>query len=570
MKKNYTGFIGLILGLLIVALIIPLQSIHSASGKSPSPMDTSTGPTSRSTPAPTTPLNTPQKIEAAQMTGRISPDEAALYLAYALRDYHRLPAEYLSNVPWDGTLPLLQLQQTLKTAAFPSQTIATIEALLSNTCDTNSATLPNTSSTSHFYIEYDAISGGLAIADYITSLETAWTIEVSDFGWAAPPVRTSNPPPGNKYHVRIEPLGAGLYGFVSSQGAFAGLVLDNPDTSWYDGDAYASCMVLNNDYSSFPGTPQTAMDATTAHEFNHSIQYGIGALSGANVPDADFIEGGATWMEDEVFDSANDNYFYLWPQFNLCMGQYSPSPYPYWITFRGMLEQFGTGISGGGEDIMQTFWELTSQNAASNLDAMNLALGIKGTNLADAYHNYAIAVRYKKACGGDFTYPYCLEEGPDYPPLPIFPSGSINHGNITELNGSYTGSLQDNYALNWVGMPNSGNPYHVTLSNTASGGQLRGSVVCDTGTTLAVNPLPAIVGAGHSTTLHNYSPAGCSSVVLVLTNQAQTSANPGTCATRNYTVLTEPGSTPGSTPTPTIPPITYKYFHYYPFVQISY
>ncbi len=570
MIKHTTASIVLVLGLLIAAIIIAPQSIYSVSGKVSQPVAASADPGSESTPAPPAPLNTPQKIAAAQLAEKISPDEAALYLAYALRDYQKLPAEYLSNVPWDGTLPLLELTQTLKTSPLQSQTSAIIEALLSNTCDVSSAQLPNTTSSSHFYLEYDSISGGLSIGDYITSLESAWTAEITQFGWAAPPVKTANPPPGNKYHVRIESLGSGLYGFVSSQGAYAGLVFDNPNTSWYDEDAYASCMVLNNDYSSFPGTSQTAMDATTAHEFNHSIQYGIGALSGFNVPDAAFIEGGATWMEDEVFDSANDNYYYLWPQFNLCMGQYTLSPYSYWITFRGMVEQYGSGISGGGEDVMQSFWELTSQNAASNLAAMDQALGIKGTNLADAYHNYAVAVRFNKACGGGFAYPYCLEEGPDYPPLPTFASGSINHGSIPDINGSYTGSLQDNYALNWVGLPNAGNPYNVSLSNLASGGQLRGSVVCDTGTTLAVDPLPAVVAAGASTIFYNYSPAGCSSVVLVLTNQAQTAADPSACASRNYKVLIEPGSTPVSTPTPTLPPVTYKYFYYYPFVQNSY
>jgi hypothetical protein len=569
MNKNHTGFIVLILGLLIATLIISLKSIDLASGNALTPGDASLSPTSGITPVPFAQLNTPQKIEAARIAGKLSPDEAALFLAYALRDYQKLPAEYLSNVPWDGTLPLLQLRQTLKTAALQSQTVSIIEALLSNTCDVNSAPLPNTISSNHFYIEYDIIRGDLTIADYVVSLESAWTIEVTQFAWAAPPVKISNPPPGNKYHVRIESLGSSLYGFVSSQGTFAGLVLDNPNTSWYEGDAYASCMVLNNDYSSFPGISQAAMDATTAHEFNHSIQYGLGALSGLNVPDPDFIEGGATWMEDEVFDNANDNYYYLWPQFNQCMGEYTFSPYPYWITLRGMVEQYGTGIPGGSEDVMQAFWELTSQNAASNLNAMDQALTSKGTSLAAAYHNYAIAVRFRKACVGSIAYPYCLEEGPNYPPLPIFMNGSINHGNIIDINGSYSGSLQDNYALNWIGLPNSGNPYDVTLSNTASGGHLRGSVVCDTGTTLSITPLPAIVGASQSTILYNYNPAGCSSIVLVLTNQSQTAADPGSCATRNYKVLTGPGSTPGSTPTPTFPPLTGKYFYYFPFVQIS-
>ena len=549
--------------LLLAALIIPLQSLGQARGNASSTSDIRI---SQATPTPQSRLTTPQKIEAARLAGKISPDEAALYLAYALRDYQKLPAEYSSDAPWDGTLPLLQLRQTLKTTQLQSQTVSVVEALLSNTCDANAAALPNATSSSHYYLEYATIGGGLSLTDYITSLETSWTTEVGSFGWAAPPVKTSSPPPGNKYHVRIEPLGSNLYGFVSSVGTFAGLIGDNPNTSWNDVDAYASCMVLNSDYSGFPGTPQTAMDATTAHEFNHSIQYGIGALSGSNAPDANFIEGGATWMEDEVFDSANDNYNYLWPQFNVCMGQYALSPYPYWITFRGMLERYGTGVSGGSEDVMQAFWELTSRNAASNLEAMNQALTTKANSLASAYHAYAIAVRFNKPCGSGVGYPYCLEEGSNYPSLPAYAGSSVNHGNISSVNSSYTGSIQDNYTLNWIGLPNSGNSYNVTLTNQSSGGQLRGSVVCDTGSTLKIQPLPEIISSGVSTTtLYNYDPTGCNSVVLVLTNQAQTAANPGACTSRNYQVITEPGTKPVITPTPG--PQTN--FVYYPFVQMN-
>ena len=70
-------------------------------------------------------------------------------------------------------------------------------------------------------IQYGAISGGLVITDYVDSLQIAWTKEITTFGWAAPPVLTSNPPPGNRYHVRIDNLGSSLYGYVSSSGAHA-------------------------------------------------------------------------------------------------------------------------------------------------------------------------------------------------------------------------------------------------------------------------------------------------------------------------------------------------------------
>jgi hypothetical protein len=54
------------------------------------------------------------------------------------------------------------------------------------------------------------------------------------------------------------------------------------------------------------------MDATTAHEFNHSIQFGLGALTGANAADDALVEGGATWMEDEVYDNSDDNLPGIW------------------------------------------------------------------------------------------------------------------------------------------------------------------------------------------------------------------------------------------------------------------
>ncbi len=302
-------------------------------------------------------------------------------------------------------------------------------------------------------------------------------------------------------------------------------------------------MVLNRNYDPFPGTPQQALDATTAHEFNHSIQFGYGALTGANAPDDSFVEGGATWMEDEVFDMSNDNYNYLWPDFNICMGQYTPLPYRYWITFRGLTERYGTGMASGGEQVMQDFWELTSQSASSNmLSALNTALVNKGTNLADAYHAYAIAVKFNKQCGGGYVYPYCFEEGADY----VSTKGATPlDGNINTVGNSYNGNIADNYSLNWIQLPTSGGPYPVTLQNTSSGGQLRGSVVCHTGSALNISPLPATVGPGSSTSLSNFNPAGCNSVVAVVTNQAQTASNPASCPARSFVLETS-----GNPPTP--------------------
>jgi List-Bact-rpt repeat protein len=488
-------------------------------------------------------LATPQLLDRAVARGRLNRSTADLYLAYAIGAPKRLPEAYASPVPWDGTLPLLLLSQRVAGMRRGPARARIQAALAGGACGEETGANTSTS-TSHFYIEYQAIQGGLSITNYETSLETTWTTEVDSFDWAAPPLHPSVP--GGKYHVVVDTLTSGLYGFVTTVGTYAGLAGDNPNTAWTEPDAFRTCMALNRNYGPpFPGTPQQALDATTAHEFNHSIQFGYGALTGANEPDLVFTEGGATWMEDEVFDAANDNYNYLWPTFAVSMGEYTPSPYPYWVVFRALTERFGTGTSGGGEDVMQDFWEAVSQSgSAIDLNALNTGLGNQGTTLPDAYHAAAIALKFNMACTGGVVYPYCLEEGPAYvvhdPPGPASQVGPTPlHGTIGSAGGVHNGSVQDNYALNWVGLPSVG-PYSVNLqNNSTSGGQLRGSVACPTASGMSVFPMPSVVGPATSTALTSFDPTTCSSPpVAVITNEAQTAPDPPSSAVRSYTLST--------------------------------
>ena len=65
--------------------------------------------------------------------------------------------------------------------------------------------------------------------------------------------------------------------------------------------------MLDNDYARQYGTaPIDALRVTAAHEFFHAIQfaYDVGE-------DLWFMEGSATWVEDEVYDAINDNYQFL-------------------------------------------------------------------------------------------------------------------------------------------------------------------------------------------------------------------------------------------------------------------
>lgn len=482
-------------------------------------------------------LSTPELIEQAFIQGEITAEQRLLYLAYAFGDYDKLPHQYRGQVPWRGTEVLLALQnesQRINTSSIRNK----VEEVLSGICSTSTSSQPNTRNTTHFHIEYNTIGGGLSIDDYANSLERAWTKEIDQFGWAAPPVLSSNPPPGNRYHVRIDTIAPDLYGYVHNIGDHAGLVGDNPNTSWNDVDAQASCMVLNRDFSGFLGSSQQALDATTGHEFNHSIQHAYGALTGTNRPDPIFIEGGASWMEDEVHDSADDNYNYLWPQFDMCMGEYTASPYDYWITFRGLTERFGAGTAGGAEQVMQDFWESTSQSSNSNmLPAINAALASRGTTLAEAFHDYAIAVKFNKPCSGGYVYPYCFEEGANY----VNAAGQTTvHDTISSVGGNYTGNLQDNYAINWISLPTRG-IYSISLENTSANGKFRVSIVADTGSALHVTAFPAVVAGNNTVTLPEYEvPDKAKSVVAVITNEDQTADNPTSCTANPYKLSTAP------------------------------
>lgn len=495
--------------------------------------------------------STPELIESAVASGQISRETGDVHLAHAFADYDRVPAEYRSDAPWEGTVPLLQLRQRAAVMK-PGPARASIEdaiepaAVSTATCSSSTTTLLNTFDSTHFHVAYSTIGGGLALSDYVDALETSWAVEVTSFGWAAPPVKTSNPPPGNRYHVRIDNLGGGLYGFVSSGGTHAGPVGNNPNTAWNDVDAQASCMVLNRDFSGFPSPPLESLQSTAAHEFNHSLQYGYGALNG-NVPDSSFIEGGASWMEDEVFDASNDSYFFLWPNFQESLGDYDGSPYPYWITYRGLTERYGSGVAGGAEQVMQDFWEGISQGTGINVGALANALAARGTTVADAFHAHAIAAKFLRTCGGGYVYPYCFEEAAGYL---AGPGPTAVHKTIASPGGSTTGLVEDDYGLQWVQLPAGAGSYNVTLTNTSAGGQLRGSVVCDTGSTLAISAFPAVVAAGTSTTVTGFSSAGCTSVVAVLSNQAQSAGNPSNSAKRAYSLSTTGGG--GGTPAASI------------------
>ncbi len=454
-------------------------------------------------------------------------------------------------------MPLFRLRQRL--AQMPesptkAKIAETIAVAATTVCGDSDGTLPSETSSTHFYVEYRPLSGGLTISDYTAALEASWARQVTSYGWAAPPVKPGSPPPGNRYAVRVDDLGLGLYGYVTTGGTYAGAVGNNPNTSWNDVDADASCMVLNSDYVGFPGSPLQALQATAAHEFNHAITFGMGVQWGSNVPDNSFFEGIATWMEDEVFDTANDNWNYLWPVFSDSLGDYDGSPYEFWLMMRGLTEHLGTGIAGGGEQVMQDFWELHSKGTHNNLGALSSALATRNLGLDDIFHRQAIGTAFMRTCGGGYVAPFCFEEAPGYLAL----TGGLppTTATIGSIGGSFSSTLEDDYSARWIALP-PGSGY--TVGFTTNGGEFRVTAVCDTGTSLVLSPLTRglpllnppllqpLLDSANPGSRDRFDASSCVRRLAVITSQRQSAGNPSNPPIRNFTLSTSVSSPSGPT-----------------------
>lgn len=495
--------------------------------------------------APAAALSTPQLIEQAFVRGEISAEQRLLYLAYAVFEHESLPPQFHSSTPWYGTAVVLELQQAAASpsAAASSYVYSELERLLAPAAATvcGEQDGPNASQSANFRVNYGTIGGGLTIDDYLASLQTAYGALVTDYGWAPVPFcqaglgGCSAANPWSRYPVQLANLGPSLYGYATTGGGdYTGWVGDNPLTPATETEAYASCLVLNNDYTGFPGSPRMSLDVTTAHEFFHALQFSLG--DPAPIEDDLWYEATASYIEDEVQDAVNDNYNYLWPEINVCLGQYTQSPYAYWLFPRYAAEHNGgVNVPGGGEEIMQSFWTNVAAGQGA-LAAYDAALGVAGANLADTFHNYAIASRFLLSCPA--ASPFCFEEAAGY----LAKAGPVaNHGQIAAIGGSYLGSLQNNFAANWIGLPSAG-VYSISLTNLSGGGVFHASIVAQVGNDLVVTPFGQLVAGNAEAAVLNYRPPlGAARVVAVITNQQVTAENPAACTSNSYRLTTSEG-----------------------------
>jgi hypothetical protein len=134
-------------------------------------------------------------------------------------------------------------------------------------------------------------------------MEYVWNYEVNTLGFRAPMTdeRASVDDDGVYFDVYLSDIGKYYYGYCA--------VDDSHNRRNYDYKDRSGYCVLDDDYarSQFGyHTPKENLQVTAAHEFFHAVQFAYDASE-----DPWFMEGGAAWIEDEVYPDVNDNRQYL-------------------------------------------------------------------------------------------------------------------------------------------------------------------------------------------------------------------------------------------------------------------
>jgi hypothetical protein len=174
---------------------------------------------------------------------------------------------------------------------------------------------------------------------------------------------------------------------VGAQGLFGYCATERKATKW---TASGYC-VLDDDFarSQFHAPPSTSMKATAAHEFFHEVQFAYDFAE-----DAWWMEATATWMEEQVFDGANDNRRYIpFGQIGeptTPLDEFQPSgaaQYGNWPFFEYLSRHFG-------DEIVRSAWQgaaaVGDDRGLYSVEAIEGALP-NGSSLAHVFGRYAAA-----------------------------------------------------------------------------------------------------------------------------------------------------------------------------------
>ncbi len=238
-------------------------------------------------------------IDAAESSGEITSGEAVLYKLYYLKGSSKLPARFaLGGERVSKCATEITTEARLRLDEFGSSQREEILAMLTR------PTLSSFEDTAHFRVHFSTSGSNIcyqwpnrAYLDATKlSAETSWTFYHTTKGWQVPPSDGTSGGGNNLIDLYIDDLGTSAYGVTYAE---------TPVPGGFPND-YTAYFVIDNDYTGFGYSDRTLpMQVTVAHEYHHVVQMGyVINLSW-------WMENMSTFMEDEVYDSIDDNYGYL-------------------------------------------------------------------------------------------------------------------------------------------------------------------------------------------------------------------------------------------------------------------
>lgn len=224
------------------------------------------------------------------------------------------------------------------------------------------------------------------VSQTLATMEHVYDVEVSGYGYDAP-LGDGTRGGDARTDVYLADLGSdGLYGYCAS---------DDPASTTGVREVFAYC-VLDNDYRAgqygTTHTPLENLEVTAAHEYFHSVQFGYDATE-----DLWLMEGTAAWMEDEVYDSVNDNLQYLgqsalrYPGTPLDYSDDNYLSYGSWIFWKYLSEQQGAG-SADDPSVIRQVWE-AARGSRYSTAALESVLVARGSSFADAFSRFGTWTR---------------------------------------------------------------------------------------------------------------------------------------------------------------------------------
>lgn len=238
----------------------------------------------------------------------------------------------------------------------------------------------------HFRIHFDN-SGPDAVAqrdvdfndvpDYIDSvdyyMEMAWDVEIGQFGFAPPPPDGAGP--GPEVDVYICDLSGAFYGYAIPE-------YDRPTGQ----NTVSGFLVLDNDYNGYPTPGIPGLRVTSAHEFNHIIQF---SAYRNDLTQSSIYEATSVWFERKVHPAIPDYRQYtdsliVTPQvygFSTNATQRTVTGYAHVLYLEYLEKRFDRNVVRG-------IWE-EFRTRLTEWESIDAALISRGGNLQTSYCEFA-------------------------------------------------------------------------------------------------------------------------------------------------------------------------------------